>query len=300
MEANTDSRAAGVVPYILAHSDREIRRLEHQAGIVNPITRRIFVEAGIAPGMRVLDVGCGAGDVTLLLSELVGEEGHVVGADRAPAALAAARARASDAGVANVSFVEGDPATLSFDEPFDAVVGHYVLMFQADPVAMLRGVATHLRSGGLLAFHEPDWSGVRSAPPAPSYDQCCGWMVETFVRSGIETHMGLKLEAAFREAGLGAPSMHLEAVVGGTAGGLDWAHQMVELLVTMLPEAVARGVTNAEEIDIETLEQRIEREIEAGSVIVGRSEVGVWARVSRSDASSWNSSSTMVAATTSF
>jgi SAM-dependent methyltransferase len=270
------------VPYILVHSDREIQRLKHQADIINPITRRILVAAGVAPGMRVLDVGCGAGDVTMLISELVGSTGHVVGADRAPAALAAAEQRAHAHPIRNVSFREGDPAALKFEQKFDAVVGRYVLMFQADPAAMLRGVAHHARPGGIVVFHEPDWAGVRSYPPSPTYDQCCRWIIETFRRTGIETHMGDKLEATFRAAGLAAPAMHLESVIGGANGGSDWARQTFELLVTMCPEVTARGVASELEIKISGLEQRMLHEIEAGSVIVGRSEVGAWSRTADS------------------
>ena len=279
MEDADGAVGSGSVPYILAHSDREIGRLKHQAGIINPITRRILLAAGIGPGMRVLDVGCGAGDVTFLVSEMVGSEGRVVGADRAPAALAAAERRAAAHPIQNVSFREGDPAALSFEHQFDAVIGRYVLMFQADPVAMLRGVARHLRPGGTIVFHEPDWDGCRSSPPAPTYDRCCRWIVETFRRSGIETSMGIKLDAAFRAAGLVPPSMHVEAVIGGTKGGPDWSHQIAELAVTMLPEIQSRGVATAGEVDIDTLGQRMQGEIEAGSVIVSRSEVGAWSRV---------------------
>lgn len=266
------------VPYILVHSDREIRRLKHQAGIINPITRRIFLAAGIAPGMRVLDVGCGAGDVSLLISELVGSTGHVVGVDREAVALAAAERQAAAHSIRNISFRQGDPATLSFDEPFDAAVGRYVLMFQADPATLLRNAARHVRPGGIVAFHEPDWSGARSHPPSRSYDQSCEWVVETFKRTGIETQMGGKLDAAFRAAGLAAPAMHLEAVIGGETGGRGWAHQMSELVVTMLPEIVSRGVAAAGSIDPVALEAGMMRDIEAGAVIMSRSEIGAWSQ----------------------
>jgi 2-polyprenyl-3-methyl-5-hydroxy-6-metoxy-1,4-benzoquinol methylase len=68
--------------YVLGHSEREIDRLIAQAGFIEPITRRFFVEAGIAPGMTILDVGCGVGDVAFLAAELVGPSGEVVGIDR--------------------------------------------------------------------------------------------------------------------------------------------------------------------------------------------------------------------------
>jgi SAM-dependent methyltransferase len=267
------------VPYILVHSDREIRRLKHQADIINPITRRILLFAGIGPGMRVLDVGCGAGDVSFLIAELVGETGEVVGVDRAPAALAAAERRVANYPARNISFREGDPASLTFEKPFDAAVGRYVLMFQADPAALLRDAARHVRPGGVVAFHEPDWSGARSHPPSRNYDQSCEWIVETFKRTGIETRMGGKLDAVFRAAGLAAPAMHLEAVVGGETGGRDWAHQTNELVITMLPEIIGRGVVAAGSIDTTTLEAGMMRDIEAGAVIMSRSEIGAWSRI---------------------
>lgn len=278
MEVADSSSAAGGVPYILVHSDREIRRLKHQADIVNPITRRILLLAGLRPGMRVLDVGCGGGDVTLLAADIVGEAGHVVGIDRAPAALKAAEARAASEGIENVSFREGDPLSLSLEAPFDAAIGRYVLMFQAEPAGLLRALLPHMKPGGIVAFHEPDWDGCFSRPPTPAYERCRHLVVETFRRCGIETNMGLKLDTAYRAAGLAAPTMHMEAVVGGKVGGLDWVHQFAELVVTMLPEIESRGVAAAAEVDVDTLETRLRREIEAGCVIVGRAEIGAWAK----------------------
>ncbi len=59
--------------YILGHSPQEIRRLELQASRIDPITRRFFAAAGVSAGDRVLDVGSGAGDVSFLTKQLVGE-----------------------------------------------------------------------------------------------------------------------------------------------------------------------------------------------------------------------------------
>src|SRR5690349_2409830 len=97
-------------PYALGHSDFELKRLGRQARLVDPMTRRLFIEAGIGPGMRVLDVGSGAGDVAILLAELVGPAGEVVGTDMSAKALELARGRVADLGLKNVSFVDGDPS----------------------------------------------------------------------------------------------------------------------------------------------------------------------------------------------
>jgi tRNA A58 N-methylase Trm61 len=61
--SDLDEGAGPAGPYVLGHSDRELERLSTQARIIDPITRTIFRDAGIVPGMRVLDVGSGGGAV---------------------------------------------------------------------------------------------------------------------------------------------------------------------------------------------------------------------------------------------
>ena len=266
--------------YVLGHSDRELERLSTQARLIDPITRQFFRDAGIARGMRVLDVGSGAGDVAFLAAEVVGESGEVVGVDRAPAALAAARARAQARSLRNVSFREGNPAEMAFERQFDAVIGRYVLMFQDDPAAMLRRLAVHARPGGTLVFHELDWDGIRSFPPVPTYDRCCKWIVETLRLHGAETRMGMKLYSTFLAAGLPAPSLRPESVIGGGANGSDQAHLIADLAASLGPEMERLGVTTAAEDRFETLAERILTETIAGSsVIVGHLQIGAWCRV---------------------
>jgi SAM-dependent methyltransferase len=251
-----------------------------QARLIEPITRRFLVEAGVGSGMHVLDVGSGAGDVAFLIAELVGSTGSVVGVDRSETALDMARKRSAERGLANVTFVEGDPAQLRFGEPFEAVVGRYVLMFQPDPVALLRGVLAHVRSGGVAVFHEPYRDGVRSFPPVPTYDR--GWQLvdDTFRATGADPTMGIKLHATFVAAGLPSPTMRMESVIAGGADCSDNIHFEVDPVRSLLPEIVRLGLATPDEIDIHTYADRVRDELVAsGGVIVGRSEVGAWSRV---------------------
>jgi 2-polyprenyl-3-methyl-5-hydroxy-6-metoxy-1,4-benzoquinol methylase len=272
--------AGSTVTYVLGHSDRELERLAVQARLVDPITRRFFRDAGIVPGMRVLDVGCGSGDTAFLAADLVGDTGEVVGVDRAPAALVAARARADARSLHNVSFRAGDPADMTFEQPFDAVIGRYVLVFQHDPATMLRKLVAHVRPGGVVAFHEPDFDSERSYPSVPTYDRCCRWVAETLRLSGADPRMGIKLHAMFVAAGLPAPSLRLESVITGGANSADHVQFKTELACTLVPEMERLGVATAGEVDSETLAERVLAEVIAtGSVIVGRSEIGAWSRV---------------------
>src|SRR6516164_9494045 len=94
--------------YALGHSEQELERLSRQAELFEPFTRQLFEQARITKGMRVLDVGCGSGDVALLASELVGPSGKVIGADQAISAVQRATERARARQIANVQFFKGD------------------------------------------------------------------------------------------------------------------------------------------------------------------------------------------------
>src|SRR5215510_2378967 len=94
--------------YVLGRSEAETRRLILQNQIYGPLTRRFFQAAGIGPGMKVLDIGSGAGDVALLIADLVGPSGSVVGVEMNESILETARARVESAGWRNVTFLPGE------------------------------------------------------------------------------------------------------------------------------------------------------------------------------------------------
>ena len=121
----------------MGRSEEETRRLIEQSQLYDDVTRRFFLRSGIAKGMKVLDIGSGAGDVALTLAEFVGADGHVVGVDLNPDILKTAQNRADAAGFTNVEFIAGDTRTLELPNDFDAVVGRLVLMYMADPADAL-------------------------------------------------------------------------------------------------------------------------------------------------------------------
>ncbi len=230
--------------------------------------------------MRVLDVDSGKGDAAFLATELVGPTGSVVGADRSPTAVAAARARALECKLGTVMFLEGDPALLSFEEPFDAIVGRYVLMFNPNPVAMLSGLARHLRPNGIIIFHEVDWTGVWSNPPAPLYDRCCALIAETLRKVGTNAFTGLRLHSTFVEAGLPAPDMAVQALAGGGENPISGIDMIADLVVTLAPVLDKHGVAGVADLALSTLKERMRAEARAnGSVVVGRYEVGDWSTI---------------------
>jgi SAM-dependent methyltransferase len=210
----------------------------------------------------------------------VGAGGTVVGVDRVPAAVQVARARAAARSLQNVSFVEGDPTDLTFDQPFDAVVGRYVLQFQREPAAMLRQLAIKVRRGGVVVFHEIDWGGLSSFPPVPTYDQCSRWGADAMRLHGTETRMGSKLHATFVAAGLPAPTLRLEALAVAGTESIPWLRSFKDLIATLLPEIERSSVATASEVGVETLVERMSKESNASSsVLFGHYQIAAWVRV---------------------
>ena len=117
--------------YVLGSSDHEIERLDQQSTSIEAATRFLLRAAGISSGMRVLDLGTGVGHVAMLVADLVGPQGCVVGIDTSARLLDVAVARASTR--PQLHFVEGDVRSWRDTEPFDAIVGRLILFHLADP-----------------------------------------------------------------------------------------------------------------------------------------------------------------------
>lgn len=122
------------------------RAAESFAGVANP-----FSLGRLAPGERVLDLGCGAGTDSLVAAQMVGEQGHVTGIDMTPPMLAKARAAAAELGATNVEFIESEAEQLPFpDESFDVVISNGVIDLIPDKDAVFSEVSRVLKPGGRM------------------------------------------------------------------------------------------------------------------------------------------------------
>ena len=201
--------------YILGHSDHELERLAFQSEIIEPITKGLLDRAGVREGMKVLDIGCGPGDVSMLAARMVGPSGSVIGVDRSADALEIARKRASERGLLNVRFEQGDVASLVHPQAVDVVIGRYILVHMPDPGALLRAASSWLKPGGRLAFHEIDLVGdMYSRPPVPAWDELAGWIIGAFCKALPNADAPLRLTEHFVRAGLPVPELFCEIPLG--------------------------------------------------------------------------------------
>jgi ubiquinone/menaquinone biosynthesis C-methylase UbiE len=265
--------------YVLGSSPKELSRLSLQAQVIQPITERLLRQLGIKEGLRVLDLGCGAGDVSMLAAEMVGPTGSVVGIDQSAAAIDKAEARVRDRGYQQISFCVSSVEEFSSDEPFDVVIGRYVLIHQPSPPDFLRAARRHVRPEGAIGFHEIGCHHeLYSLPRAPLF-QRMGKLLMIGVRAFPSYDAAGRLVEHFSAADLPHPELFAEVMVGGGVDSPLYAW-MAETIRSLTPLLVKQGVTSEEEISIETLEERLRSEVvERQSQLVCAPQVCAWVRV---------------------
>lgn len=263
--------------YVLGHSRQELERLERQAMLFADMTRQILERAGIGAGMRVLDIGCGAGDVSFIAADLVGPGGSVLGIDISDGTIELARARAEAAGSLGVEFQTSAIEAFETWSGFDAVVGRFILIHMPDPAAAIARISGAVDPGTAIAFGEFDLSAAAATRPLPLFELQLARIIETYRKAGLEPDMGSKLYAAFRGASL-EPELFGFTRIGSRSDRAGFSF-LTEPVRSLLPVMEKLGVATAEEVEIDTLGERLMAEAEAADPCYFYPRfVGAWAR----------------------
>jgi len=235
----------------------------------NRATPAFLDQAGIAPGMRVLDLGCAFGELSRLVARMAGPEGAVTGVDRNIDYLTKGRGAAAAPGAAPIAYVEadltGDLSALA-DQPFDAIVIRRVLMYLPDPEGLIAKLPALLKPDGLLAVQEHDATGLPiGTAPLPLHREAHRWVWDTVEAEGGRRTMGMTLPGMLERAGWTIASWRAEATLIGESE-TSWLGHAAR---GMLPRMIAGGVATEEEVGLDTLDARLEAERrEAGSALI--------------------------------
>lgn len=191
------------------YSQRNNRAFESELAARTASQEAAFIVPFLRPGIRMLDVGCGPGSITLGLAGHVAP-GEIVGVDLQPAQVEQARALAAECGVTNVRFETADVYDLPFpDGSFDAAFAHAVLMHVREPVRALAEIRRVLRPGGVVGLRDPDGAARLHVPTTPLLDQWSDLAERVRQHNGATLLIGrhyrrLLLEAGFVRTEAGA------------------------------------------------------------------------------------------------
>ncbi len=233
--------------YVLATGDEAEHRLEVVHSVHGPDTEKLLFRAGICPGMRVAEIGCGIGVVSCWMARNVAPDGEVVGVDISAKQVRVAARRASDQGITNVRFVAAPADATGLERAsFDLVYARFLLMHLSDPEAALAEMAALLRPGGTLVVEDGDFEGPYCSPRSAAYERCFDLYRAGVRLSGADPLIGLRLTNMVMQAGFARCDVSIAQPVlrEGEAKRLpEWT------LVEARDKLVAAGLTTNEEID---------------------------------------------------
>ena len=209
----------------------------------------------LAPGLRLLDVGCGPGTITADLAALVAP-GEVVGIDAAAAVRETARAHAADQGV-DVTFDVGDVYALDHpDASFDVVHAHQVLQHLTDPIAALREMRRVTRPGGIIAVRDSDYGAMTWYPESQGLEEWRHLYHEITAANRAQADAGRRLLSWALQAGFTADQVTPGAGVwcfGTPDDRLWWSSMWAERVVSSEFARQAREYGLADDVLLETL-----------------------------------------------
>ncbi|MFF5260379.1 methyltransferase domain-containing protein [Actinomadura viridis] len=231
--------------YSLALSEAEVARYRQMAEAALRDERALWDAAGVRPGARIADVGCGPGAISIVLARIVGSRGYVQGVDRDLAAVSTARRLAARVGLTNVRFRQGDADATGLDPgSMDVVMMRHVLAHNGGHEQAIVGhLASLARPGGCVYLVDVDVEGMRSEPVIPVLEDLNAAYRALHARRGNDLSVGLRLGELLAGAGLEAVEVHDRPQVVTSAPGLRppaWAAR--ELLV-------AEGLVTRERIE---------------------------------------------------
>jgi len=211
--------------YPLGTDPLELERLGFQHQVWSPVTNAFFERLGVEPGMRVLDLGCGPGFVSLDLGQRVGPTGSVVALDEAKHWTEWLALKAKERGFANVKTIcariqDADLQASSFD----LIFSRWVFSFLPDPSAVATMLTRCLKPGGLLAIEDYNHEGVSIFPESEGFRAVVRATRALYKTSGGDQFVMGRIPAIFAAAGLETVEVHPNVLCGGpTSGAFRWA-----------------------------------------------------------------------------
>ena len=198
--------------YIIDGGQKGADRLDILANATWPTTQTFLQRVGLRPAMRVLDLGCGNGTISMHIAHIVGPDGFVLGIDQDKTKIAAAQQRAQTQAVTHAEFWTADLMalqSLKTKEPFDFVNLRFILSHLADPTTFLKSILPHLSSQAIVAIEDVEFDGHHCSPQCTEFDDYVQLYKAAAKARGANANIGPLLKKLATDAGLTVTSQDI-------------------------------------------------------------------------------------------
>jgi ubiquinone/menaquinone biosynthesis C-methylase UbiE len=192
---------AGLQNYVIRGGHEGRARLQVLARVLAPTTSLLLDRVGPLDGARVIDVGCGGGDVTFELARRTGANGKVLGVDLDEAKLALARDDAAREGLTQVSFETADVTKPWPVSDVQLIYARFILTHMRDPALVLGHARNALAPGGWIVMEDIDYAGRFCDPPSPALERADALYVKAAQARGGDPFIGRYLDRYLEAAG---------------------------------------------------------------------------------------------------
>ena len=231
--------------YIIRGGDPGAERLHVLSRVMRSGTLAVLDRAGLAPGLNVLDLGCGGGDATIDIARLVGPTGRVVGIDMDDRVLAHARSTSEACGL-TIEWKQGRAEDLNEEASFDIAYSRFVLSHLSDPAGALRRMRRAVRPSGRIVVEDIDITTHAYWPPSTAFQRYIELYAATGRARGVDPVIGPRLAALLIDAGLEDVEVSISMPVFRTGEGKTIARLT---LANIADAAISVGLTDREEVD---------------------------------------------------
>lgn len=188
--------------YIIEGGAEGKKRLAVLSDVLRTHTQQLIEQDGPVTGKRFLDIGCGGGNLSMMVAGMVGVEGYVTGVDFDSEIIQLAQKEAHEKGITNVTFRALDAMAIDYDNDFDIVYTRFLLSHLTDPAALIQKMIKALKPGGRLIVEDIDFSGHFCYPASRDFDLYLQYFVTAARNNGQNPNIGLALYSMLKDTAL--------------------------------------------------------------------------------------------------